>query len=420
MTNKHKNAGGKLHYAFIVAIACSGLSLLMSLVLNILGIFYLPITTEFGISMTTMSFCIVLFSLSYTVAMLVINRAINKFDTRLVLLFSVLGLAVSFGVRAVSNNIIGFYITAVIQGICWIIICNLMGPFIANNWFNKHTVTVIALISVFTNLGGFIFNALGGWIIQYYGWRVCFWVWMGIDLLIGVPLALLVRKSPEEIGLQPYGVKEEADSKPFKKIGLDAKSVLKTPAFWLIGIALGLDGFGDTYSSYISPYAQMLGATAIVGGLMASLVNFGGIGGKLILGPICDKHPKGGGYLTNVCGALGFVGIIIMGKTGFSFGLYAAMCILYGVAYSASAIGFSSFTRSAFGPKDFGKIWPTLNMFLGIIGAVGAMAFGLVVDFLGYEAGPYIVSAVYSLAFICLLFASKNSNKYRSQWTEEQ
>ena len=410
----------KMHRGYIVAAACAVLTVLSATIINSIGIFYIPVTQEFGISMTKMSLAITVFNISYTVCMPLLNRIINKYDLRVVTAVCIIGFALSFVIRALAKNIVWFYVSAVIQGNTWMIIVGLLGPIIANNWFHKGTATVIALISLCTNIGGFIFNAIGGVVIQTHGWRTCYWVWVLITLVVGLPFCFFIHRSPEEMGLQPFGYAEKGDSiaAEVKNLGMNAKAAMRTPAFWLIGGAMALDCFGDNFSSFISAYAQVLGVTAITAGLMSSCVQFGGIGSKLLLGPICDKKANAGAILSNGFGMLAFLGFILIGKIGFSTLAYGTVCVIYGCAYSASNIGFASITSNTFGPREFSKLWPSLNMFIGVFGIFAGVTFGMLIDNFGYLVAQKLGALIYLLATVFVVIVAMSCKKYKEKWTE--
>mgnify|MGYP003694420849 CR=1 FL=1 len=76
---------------------------------------------------------------------------------------------------------------------------------IANTWFIRMRTRAMSLISASVNLGGFLLTPLLAWAIHTWGWRPAAFGSGIIFLLAGLPLALLVRRSPESMGLQPDG-----------------------------------------------------------------------------------------------------------------------------------------------------------------------------------------------------------------------
>jgi hypothetical protein len=75
--------------------------------------------------------------------------------------------------------------------------------------------------------------------VRVQGWRVA-WEQIGVALLIGfMPLAwLLVRSTPESVGVAPDGEEEQAA----EATGLTLAAALQTPAFWIFALATSIFG----------------------------------------------------------------------------------------------------------------------------------------------------------------------------------
>src|SRR4029434_3449085 len=68
---------------------------------------------------------------------------------------------------------------------------------IANTWFIRMRTMAMSLISASVNLGGFLLTPLLDWAIHTWAWRSAAFGSGMIFLLARLPLALLVRRSPE-------------------------------------------------------------------------------------------------------------------------------------------------------------------------------------------------------------------------------
>ena len=83
-------------------------------------------------------------------------------------------------------------------------------------WFVKYRGKAIAFGSAGTALGAFIYPTLANILIDSYGWRFA-WVIVGIiTLILLLPISLLIRRSPEDLGLLPDGDLQEISSKAQK------------------------------------------------------------------------------------------------------------------------------------------------------------------------------------------------------------
>lgn len=82
---------------------------------------------------------------------------------------------------------------------------------LANSWFIRYRSRAMALVSCAIGVGGALLAPVLAYVVHYYGWR---WgmVFAGTAfLLLGTPLAAVVRRSPEDMGLSPDGATPSSD-----------------------------------------------------------------------------------------------------------------------------------------------------------------------------------------------------------------
>jgi MFS family permease len=104
----------------------------------------------------------------------------------------------------------------------------------------ERRATALAIYSVGIPVGGAIGMLLGGWLDEWYGWRVAF-VAVGLP---GVALALVVRLTLRE---PPRGYWEGAAAQPGASVGDVLRFLAGLPAFWhmaLAGALHALYGYG--------------------------------------------------------------------------------------------------------------------------------------------------------------------------------
>ena len=76
---------------------------------------------------------------------------------------------------------------------------------LANSWFIRYRARAMALVSSSIGIGGALLAPVLAYVVHYFGWR---WgmVFAGAAFLgLGTPLAAMVRRSPEDMGLVPDG-----------------------------------------------------------------------------------------------------------------------------------------------------------------------------------------------------------------------
>ena len=161
---------------------------------------------------------------------------------------------------------------------------------IANTWFIRMRTMAMSMISASVNLGGFLLTPLLAWAIQIWGWRSAAFGAGIIFLLAGLPLALLVRRSPESMGLQPDGdppfhpTQTERQGQPqnaTQETHFTLAEAMRTSPFWYLTIG--------TCAANRCPYG---GGRALRSdhGVEGNESNGGGISfGR----PVISRHPGG-------------------------------------------------------------------------------------------------------------------------------
>ena len=76
---------------------------------------------------------------------------------------------------------------------------------VANQWFIRRRGLAIAIVYVGMAGGGALLIPILGLALPHLGWRTTILLCGIAMLVIGVPLSLLVRNTPEEMGLLPDG-----------------------------------------------------------------------------------------------------------------------------------------------------------------------------------------------------------------------
>ena len=145
-------------------------------------------------------------------------------------------------------------------------------------WFIRKRPIALAITSSGGGLGALIFSVTVALLIDAVGWRDM-WLWLGVaTLVITAPTALLLRRSPEDVGLLPDGALEQRSrpahapgpEKASEERSYTVREVVRTRSFWLIILAFSLaalssHGFLSNLVAHIEGlgFTPKLAATAI-------------------------------------------------------------------------------------------------------------------------------------------------------------
>jgi MFS family permease len=119
---------------------------------------------------------------------------------------------------------------------------------IANTWFIRKRTMAMAIISGSIGIGGFIFTPLLSIAVHAFGWRQAAFACGIAFIVFGLPLALLVRRSPESMGLLPDGEPvlavpqsdHTSEVTPKEEVNFTLAQALHTSPFWFLTMATGI------------------------------------------------------------------------------------------------------------------------------------------------------------------------------------
>ena len=110
---------------------------------------------------------------------------------------------------------------------------------VANRWFVRSRGLVTGALMAATATGQLIFLPLLASTAVHVGWRDATWIVAAAAAIMIVPVAILMRDRPGDIGLTPYGATEVATVAPSRRhpltLAFDSLgNASKSPAFWIL------------------------------------------------------------------------------------------------------------------------------------------------------------------------------------------
>lgn len=294
---------------------------------------------------------------------------------------------------------------------------------VAVNFFRRRRNLALALTGMFRPISGAINIQLFALAALAIGWRTTF-QFLGIfSIILTVPMILIIRRQPEDIGLMPDGDRpreleganlDEGEAEGQSRQAPRAKTapednwtpsdVFHTRPYWFIAVTTFLITMASTGIAFnIVPYFQEtanLTSTQAVGVLSLST--------SLALANLVW------GYVSNrVNPRYSLMGVVVF-MTGLIFFLltirsvYAAYIFgaLWGIGNGALEVLIYMLLARYFGRASFGSITGALRPFEATGLGLGQIFGGLVYDFTGSYHGLFFESiGAYLLAMIFLFLA---------------
>ena len=277
---------------------------------------------------------------------------------------------------------------------------------VGNTWFIRHRARAMTIISSAVPIGGTLLTPLLAMAVQAWGWRWGAILAGTLFLVIGIPLGIGVRPSPESMGLLPDGdvprtqatnSSDETNPSREKSVAIDPtlREAMQTMVFWLfvIGMTVRVAAY-STVSVHFVPIMVWKGLTQEHAAFLLGAFAFLNWAAHYVIGPLADavNRPK----LLAACmlTAASAMLLLIWGD-----GLWPlwAFTILF-TAIDASFPVVWATIGDFFGRKYFATIRGTMAFFYTWGGVVGPVIAGAI-----YDRSETYVATLWGICGILLL-----------------
>lgn len=378
MPNLNKNH----YYPWVIC----GTGLLVLVIVNglttsSLSVFDEALMHEFNISRTELKIKDSITSLVATVLILVSGLLIDKLKVKKVMLFGVLVLSLGFLLFSQVSSLLGVYFAHFLFGLAYISAGSVPCIILVSSWFHTKRGLALGITLIGTSLGGFIFPNILTHFIQTIGWRDTFQGLSILPLILFVLILFIVRSSPNDFGLKPFGFKKHGDSTETNHSllnqGMGFKEAIKTPVFWMIS-GCGFMTFYSVVAVVSNLFLHMRGFDfdAQTASAALSLYFLLALIGKFIISTLSDYLNVYIVFTASAfCMTIGVLGFVTMDKS----------LIFYAVGLTALSWGgiytlYNVMIVKTFGLKSAGKINGVISAFESSGSFLGPILTGFIYD----------------------------------------
>jgi len=278
------------------------------------------------------------------------------------------------------------------------------------NWFQKHRALAISLAFSGAGIGGYLLIPLFQQVIDAEGWRTAC-LYLGIlTFAVLLPLNLLIRRRPEDVGLRPYGIGEAEDAGATRHRIVNPGWVatewtlsraMRTGRFWWLAIGF----FCALFVWYIvqvhqTKYLQDIGFSRADAAEALALVVLVAIPGQVGFGALSDRLGREAIWAISSGGfAICFICLLAMRDNPSEILLYT-MVVSQGLLGYAMTSVLGPVVAEIFDGPHYGSIFGVLTIALIGGGSVGPWVGGEIYD----HTGSYDLAFQLSLG-LCLLSA---------------
>jgi len=351
----------RIFYGWWIILACSAIGIYVGAIIFYgFTAFFDPLVKEFGWSYTEVSFAMSLRGIEMSVLAPLVGFLVDRFGARLLALCGVIAIGLGFILLSWTHSLWMFYgcfiLIAFGGGGCTAVVFTR----VTANWFRKKLGLALGILGSGVGASGLLLPMIV-WLIDAFGWRPAV-VILGLGMwAIGIPLALVIRDTPEECGL---ALRE----------GLRMMAV-------------------GAVVTHIMPYLNLLRVPRPTAGLIAGGVTVLSIAGRFGLGWLSDFFDKR--YIIAISFALMSLGMFALCSVD-RWWVMLLFLFLFPIGYGGAITLRGTLLREYFGRAALGRL-------IGLV--MGASAVGGMIGptFAGYI---FDTRGNYTVAWISLGLAS--------------
>ena len=381
-----------------------------------LAVFIFPMSEDLGWSRTLIAGAASLGGLVATVASPLVGWALDRYGARTILTVSVLILGLSTVSLAWATVPVAFYLAYGLGRVIFSSPLNIGPSVVVSRWFVRRRGRATGILFLSHSLGMITFPLIAGLVIKYRGWEDA-WAVLGVlvwILALG-PVSMLVRQSPESVGLLPDGDppqqtdegKEAAAAA--EEPNWTLREAVRTPTLWLLAMATGSlfllqSGTNIHQGAYFLD--QGLGVGISAASLSLNAV-FTGVG-SIFWGWLVDRVPV---RFTYAGVALMMAVALVLFPMADTTAEALVVASIFGTAVGGILVVPVVAYANYFGRRSLSAIRGVTEPFVSLGQAIGALFSGIIYDVTGSYKDAFLILAILGLATIAMLLATREPRR---------
>ena len=392
MTDKTKP---RLFYGWKIVWAAFGLQVMGSgLLQQSLGAYVAVLREEFGWGKAALAGAAVIQQVENALLGPIQGWLVDRFGSRIMVQVGVVVLGVGFMVFSRVETLTGFYAAFLLIALG----SGFSGFFPLTialmHWFEKKRARALSSMQLGGAVGGMLAPLVALSMISY-GWRATAFASGVIIILVGLPLAFVIRRRPADIGEVVDGIAAappataSANSPAPASVSADytAAQAVRTSAFWFISLGHGLSLLVVSAVNVhaITHLKEGLGYQLDTAALIMGLMTAGQFGGILLAGALGDRYDKR--RLSAGCTFFHMAGLLLLTYATSTL-MLVGFALLHGIGWGLRGPLMQAMRADYFGRTSIGLI-AGLSFMIVLVGqVVGPIFAGALADATGnYRSG---------------------------------
>jgi MFS family permease len=383
------------HYGWVIVavgalMGCIGMGSMFSL-----AVFLDPIAAETGWSRTGISASMTVAFLAMGVGAFGWGWVSDRYGPRIVGIAGGLLLGTGLVLSSQATNLLAFQLAY------GLFLGSAVGAFFApmmataSAWFERQRALAVSLVSAGLGVAPVTVAPFAQWLLSGHDWRTAQLVIGLAAWAILLPAALLLRRPPALVQAATAATGATGG-------GFTARQALGSRQFAVLAatfFACCLAHSGPIF--HVVSYVMVCGLPAMAAVSVYSLQGLAGLGGRLLLGVLADRHGAKpvliGGLLLQALA----IGAFLPANT---LGEFYAVAAVFGLAYGGVMPLYAVLARDYFGPRIMGTVFGAATMVSCLGMAAGPLVGGWIFDHFGSYAGMHFSSLAIGLGAVAIAF----------------
>lgn len=286
-----------------------------------------------------------------------------------------------------------------------------------SRWFKKRRGLAVGITSSAGALGEVFSAPVSTILLISFDWRMSFIILGFAALIFLLPLTLVMKKDPGDIGLLPDGVRPETNLDGLPNIktkvgeeGLTLSQAIRVREFWFLTfIWLLLSLSVHMIMTHSVPHAIDLGISPINAAFIVSLIGIGGVIGRIVTGRLSDtigrKKPAMIGSIVQIISLISLIFI-------HDLWMFYFFAFFFGYSWGELGSQVTVLISDIFGVRNVGAIMGTITAGWALGAAIGPAAAGLAFDFTGQYTVSFVFAAVGMIISTILVIMLRTGKAY--------
>jgi len=390
----------RFFYGYVIVLLCFFIMLLMFGTFYSFGVFFKPLSAEFGWTRTATSGAYSLAAFLSGLLAIVMGRLTDRFGPRIVMTLGGFLLGLGYLLMSQVSAIWQLYLFyGVVVGV------GMSGAFVpplstVARWFVKRRGIMTGFVVAGIGIGTLIIPPAATWLIESLSWSTAYIVIGAIALVLIILAAQFLRLDPRQMGLLPDGEKKEAAGLNLHARGFSLREAMASWQLWVLFAILFCFGYClHTIIAHIANYATDIEISATVAAGILAVIGGLSILGRIATGSITDRVGSKSPLIVNLILMSGALFWLVV--TGELWMLYL-FAVIFGFAYGGLAAMESPIVAELFGLSSHGVVMGVASFGFTAGGAVGPLVAGRVFDMLGSYQIAFLICAVVGISGIIL------------------